>query len=51
MPPVKQASKKRSQPRKIKSAAQKRHQERATKAMKLFKSGKVTSLKRAWARV
>ena len=49
MPP-KHASRKKSRS-KGKSAAQKRHQERAAKAMKLFKSGKVNSLKKAWSRV
>ncbi len=34
--------------RKHKSAAQKRHQAKASKAMKLFKSGRSRSLKAAW---
>ena len=32
-------------------AAQKRHQERAKKAMELWKSGKASSLKAAWRKV
>jgi len=34
-----------------KSSAQRKHQERAKKAMQLFKSGKYKSLKLAWAHV
>jgi len=50
--PSKHTSRKKSRSRsKGKTPAQKRHQERATRAMKMFKSGKVTSLKRAWAKV
>lgn len=36
---------------KRKSVAQRRHQERAKQAMTLFKSGKVSSLKKAWLKV
>lgn len=36
---------------KRKSVAQKRHQERAKKAMELWKSGKAKSLKLAWTKV
>ncbi len=36
---------------KRKSVAQKKHIERAKKAMTLFKSGKVSNLKQAWKRV
>ena len=36
---------------KRKSAAQKRHQERAKKAMTLYKSGKYKTLKAAWTHV
>jgi len=49
MPP-KEVSRKKSV-RRNKSAAQKRHQERAKKAMTLFKSGRVSSLKKAWSKV
>jgi hypothetical protein len=48
--PEKRVSRRKSTSRK-KSAAQKRHQERAKQAMTLFKSGKVSSLKKAWAKV
>jgi hypothetical protein len=46
----KRVSRKRSSSKR-KSVAQKRHQERAKKAMTLFKSGKVSSLKLAWKKV
>lgn len=42
---------KRRSGRKNRSAAQKRHQEKASKAMKLFKSGRSKSLKAAWKMV
>ncbi len=42
---------KRRSGRKHKSAAQKRHQAKASKAMKLFKSGRAGSLKKAWKMV
>lgn len=47
--PTKQSSKKRSS--RPKSAAQKRHQARASQAMKIYKSGKANSLKSAWKKV
>lgn len=40
--------KKRHSGKKHKSVAQKRHQAKASKAMKMFKSGRVGSLKAAW---
>jgi len=47
MPPQKQVSNKR----RTKSASQKRHQHRASAAMKLWKNGKAASLKAAWKKV
>lgn len=47
MPP-KQISRKNSR---SKSSSQKKHQERAAKAMKIFKSGKAVTLKQAWKKV
>lgn len=51
--PEKRISRKKSSTShtKRKSVAQKRHQERAKKAMTMFKSGKVSSLKVAWSKV
>jgi hypothetical protein len=50
--PTKQVSRKKSgSHRRTKSAAQKRHQARAAQAMKIYKSGKASSLKKAWAKV
>jgi hypothetical protein len=50
--PIKEqrVSKRKSVSRK-KSAAQMKHQARAKKAMTLYKSGKVSSLKKAWTQV
>lgn len=50
MPEKRVLVKKRSSGKK-KSLAQKKHQERAKKAMDLWKSGKAQSLKAAWRKV
>ena len=36
---------------KTKTVAQKKHQENASKAMKMYKSGRVSSLKKAWSQI
>ncbi len=48
--PEKRISRKKSTSHR-KSDAQKKHQERAKKAMTMFKTGKVSTLKKAWAKV
>ena len=48
--PDKKVSKKKSVVRR-KSTAQKKHQERAKKAMTMYKSGEAKTLKSAWAKV
>jgi len=49
--PTKHTSRRKSSGRRTKSAAQKRHQARASQAMKIYKSGKASSLAAAWKRV